>query len=151
MEESIYKLTGLRNSRCGSDSGIQVVIYNLNNGKSDLCLWTMEIAWLVREWIHADEASPKLFNNVASTLGYIGEARGLASSLFSDTEDFYQAAEHYEPKDHFQDQYQERLQILKEDGPLYWQAYFWKVEAECRKRIQQAIEGPKQTLLELEK
>ena len=137
------------NNVLNTGAGIHVLINNLNHGKSDLRLWTMEIAWVIRKWLHVDEALPKLFDNVASTIFHAGNAWGLASSLFSDTKDFYQAAEQYKPEDNLQDQYQERLRLFKENDPLYWQAYFWKVEAECRRCIQEAICGSKQVILDL--
>ena len=137
------------NNILSTGSGLPLVIDNLNHGKSILRLWTMEIAWLMRERIHVDEASPKLFDNVASTILYVENAWGLASSLFSDSGDFYQAAENYKPREEYQDQYQDRLRLFKEEASLNFQAYFWKLEAKCRKYIQEAVGGMKQVKLDL--
>ena len=130
-------------------SGIELLINNLNHGTSILRLWTMEIAWLVREQLHVDKASLKLFDNVASTLLYVKDAWGLASSLFATSEEFYQTANNYKPREEYQDQYQERLQLFNEQAPLNFQAYFWKHESKCRKYIQEAVGGTKQAKLDL--
>ena len=130
-------------------SGIELLINNLNHGMSILRLWTMEIAWLLREQIQVDKASLKLFDNVASTLLYVEDAWGLVSSLFTDSEGFHHAAENYKPREDYQEQYQDRLRLLKEEAPLNFQAYFWKLEANCRKYIQEAIVDTKQVKLDL--
>ena len=130
-------------------SGIELLINNLNHGTSFLRLWTMEIAWLMREQIQVDKTSLKLFDNVASTLLYVEDAWGLVSSLFADSEEFYQEADNYKPREEYQDQYQDRLQLFKKQAPLNFQAYFWRLEAKCRKYIQEAVGGTKQAKLDL--
>ena len=131
--------------------GIDAVITNLDHGNSIMRLWAMEIAWLIRDQIPVEIASQKLFDNVASTLMYVDQAWGLASSLFTDEDDFYQAAENYKPEERYQAQYNDRLQEFKKSTLLCYQVCFWKLESECRKLIQQALERPKQKSLALKR
>ncbi|NBB78617.1 MAG: hypothetical protein GVY36_04125 [Verrucomicrobia bacterium] len=123
-----------------------VVVDHLDESRSALRLWALEIAWFVRNLLDSEEAAKKLFENVANTLANTAESWGLAASLFPDSESFYQAADTYLPED-FQDQYEDRKEFYQKLYPLSWQAHFWQLEAQLRRRIQLTIEGPAQTFI----
>lgn len=125
-----------------------VVSDKLEESQSALRMWAMEISWFVRHKLTADETLPKLFENVAATIAHTTPSWGLAATFFADMESFHLAADEYEAED-FEDQYENRKQFYKKIRPVNWQAHFWKLESELRRRIQQTIEGPSQTLISL--
>lgn len=119
---------------------------HLDESRSALRMWALEVAWFVRGQLPPDEAIAKLFQNVAETLANPSASWGFASTFFPDKNSFHQAADDYMPED-FQEQYEERKVFYQKIYPTNWQAHFWQLEAQLRRRIQQTIEGPAQTLI----
>jgi len=124
----------------------EILVDHLDEPNSALRLWALEIGWFVRELLPPEQASAKLFLNVANTIAHTTDSWGLAATLFADKEDFYEAADEFDPED-FKEQYAERIAFYKKIYPLNWQAHFWQLEAQLRRRIQQTIEGPEQSLI----
>ena len=92
---------------------------------------------MVRPWLERDTSLPRLLENVAGTLAGVEMAWGLAGELFSSTEDFYAAAESWQPEDH-EEQYAERVILLKGRGLTAAQTEFWRTESACRRLISDA-------------
>lgn len=110
---------------------------NLYHHNSSLRIWAMELGWMARPWLDRDTALPRLLKNVADTLVGVQMAWGLAGTLFPEPEEFYAAAESFQPED-FEDQYAERIARFKTAGLTTAQAPFWKTEATCRRLIIEA-------------
>lgn len=85
---------------------------NLDHHNSSIRGWMMEMAWCSFPFLNSEYALDKLFKNIADTLGGVDLAVGLASRFFSNTDDFMTAAQAFKPTD-FEDQYQDRLKIIK--------------------------------------
>lgn len=116
---------------------LEELVCNLDHHNSALRVWTMEVAWMVHPWLERETALPLLLANVANTLAGVDTAWGLAGTLFDSVEDFYAAAESWQPED-FADQYAQRVALLKSHGLTTAQASLWKTEAACRRLIADA-------------
>ena len=113
---------------------------NLDHHNSSIRGWMMEMAWVSFPFLNSEYALGKLFKNIADTLGGVDIAVGLASRFFSKPDDFMAAAQAFKPTD-FEDQYQDRLKIIKENGVQSFQASLWKTETCCRKLIEETVMG----------
>jgi len=100
----------------------------------------MEIGWIARSWLSTPEAIPLLLKNLADTLGGPFNAAGLAAAIVSTEEEFWTLARDFK-YDRFAEQYAHRLKLLEEHGIFDIQAFFWKLEAQCRKVIGDAVLG----------
>lgn len=89
----------------------------LNHHKSDVRLYSFKVAWLYRKLAIRDKILLPLLEDIASTLGYVEYAVGLARSFFMTDEDFLAYADNYSPKE-FDDQYRNRLIQLREGNKL---------------------------------
>jgi len=121
------------------DQELGFLIANLNHHNSALRIWTMEVAWICRAWLDQDEASPPLFENVASTLSGVSRAWGLARALYATNAELVEAARGWIPGE-FGDQYEVRLERLCAD-PFSTQAPYWHLESLLRQRIFELMEG----------
>jgi len=115
---------------------------NLDHHDSSIRCWMMEIGWMARSWMAAPEAMPLLLKNLADTLGGPFKAAGLAAALVSTADEFWTLARDFKHHDDsFAEQYARRLKLLEEHGIFDIQASFWKLEAQCRKAIADAVLG----------
>ena len=121
-------------------SPMQMLLANLDHHNSSIRCWMMEIAWFAFPRLNSEMALEKLYKNIADTLGGVDLAIGLASRFYGNTNDFMAAARAFKPKE-FEDQYQDRLKIIKENGVPSFQASLWKTEADCRKKIEESVLG----------
>ena len=78
-----------------------------------------------------------LFENVASTLGGVSRAWGLARAFHETNEALLDAARSWEP-DGLADQHEQRVERLGAD-PFAAQAPYWHLEAVLWKRITEVI------------
>jgi len=126
-------------SACFSDGCIDRVplerlITSLSHPKSDVRVWILELAWIVRRELELSDARAPLLENVASTLIGVEMSWGLAGELFWRIEDFVREAEEYEPQD-FSRQYKDRVEGLKLQSLIQTQSQFWWTESRCRRVI----------------
>ena len=119
----------------------ELLTLNLDHHNSSIRSWMMEIGWIARSWLDANEAIPRLLANLADTLVGPFMAAGLAAALTPTEDEFWTLARCFEPRSGFEEQYRERLKYIEEHGVLAVQARFWKLEAQCRKAIADAIFG----------
>ena len=129
-----------RLSLTGPSAPVKDLTVNLDHHNSSIRCWMMEIAWVAFPLLNSMAALEKLFKNIADTLGGVDLAIGLAAKFFDNADDFMVAAQAFKPTD-FEDQYQDRLKIIKANGVQSFQSSLWKTEACCRKNIQEAIFG----------
>jgi hypothetical protein len=123
---------------------VKKLTVNLDNHHSSIRCWMMEIGWITRSWLAAPEAIPLLLKNLSDTLGGPFKAAGLAVALVSTPDEFWTLARDFKHHDdRFAEQYAHRLKLLEEHGIFDIQASFWKLEAECRKAIADAVLGLK--------
>ncbi len=116
---------------------VQELTANLDHHNSAIRCWIMELSWFAAPWLNPVEASVRLLKNLADTLLGVSMAAGLAARLFKDAESFMAYARDFQPPATFEDQYADRLRMVEELGVLGCQASFWRMEAECRKLIEQ--------------
>lgn len=126
-------------SACFSDGRIDRVplerlITNLSHPKSDVRIWILELAWIVRGELELSEVLAPLLENVASTLIGVEMSWGLAGEFFWQVENFVREAEEYEPQD-FSGQYADRVAGLKRQSLMQTQSRFWWAESCCRRVI----------------
>src|SRR5665213_529895 len=119
-------------------SGLNDLVCNLSHHNSSLRIWSMELAWMVQPWLERNTALPHLLKNVADTLSGVDMAWALAGTFFDSEEQVNAAASSWQPLD-YAEQYAERVALFKESGRLSAQAYFWKMEAGCRRLIAEAV------------
>lgn len=84
---------------------------------------------------------PILLKNLANTLGGPFLAAGLAAEVVENHDEFLRVARGFAPPDGFGAQYEDRLETIEEFGIVTIQAPFWKLEAECRHRFDEAALG----------
>jgi hypothetical protein len=89
----------------------------LSHHKSDVRLYCYKVAWIYRTLAVKDKILSPLLENIASTLGYVEYAVGLARSFFMTDEDFLTFADKYSPKE-YDEQYRNRLSQLREGNRL---------------------------------
>jgi hypothetical protein len=119
---------------------VERLTVNLDNHHSSIRCWMMEIGWITRSWLAAPEAIPLLLKNLADTLGGPFKAAALAVALVSTPDEFWTLARDFK-YDRFDEQYARRLKLLEVHGIFDIQASFWKLEAQCRKAIADAVLG----------
>lgn len=71
---------------------------------------------------------------------------GLAAAIIAKEnddgdEEFYEMAQDFDPPSAYQEQYQDRIKYIKENGLLSIQAPFWMLETQCRRIISNAALG----------
>lgn len=126
MAWSLMQMCSLETS--GDHWQIQELVANLNHHNSAIRIWMMEIAWIIRGRLPRERVLPILLDNVASTLAGVEMAWGLAAALYEERTAFDAAATGWLPNTHFDEQYVERAQKLK-DQTFACQAELWKLEA----------------------
>ncbi|PIU54208.1 MAG: hypothetical protein COS90_02065 [Deltaproteobacteria bacterium CG07_land_8_20_14_0_80_60_11] len=119
---------------------VERLTVNLDHHSGSIRCWMMEIGWIARSWLSTPEAIPLLLKNLADTLGGPFNAAGLAAAIVSTEEEFWTLARDFK-YDRFAEQYAHRLKLLEEHGIFDIQAFFWKLEAQCRKVIGDAVLG----------
>ena len=126
VEHDDLKLTG----GCGP-------YYLLHHHQSSVRDHCFNVIWFFRKHANRELTLKSLFKNLADTLGFVAEAAGLARALFNSDEEFFAAASAVEPPENFADQYQERLNKLKEDGLLQrYQRIFLPLELKVMEKIE---------------
>lgn len=121
---------------------VERLTVNLDHHSGSIRCWMMEIGWIARSWLAAPEAIPLLLKNLADTLGGPFKAAGLAAALVSTADEFWTLARDFKHHDDsFAEQYARRLKLLEDHGILDIQMSFWKLEAQCRKAIADAVLG----------
>lgn len=119
----------------------QLLTANLYHHKSSIRIWMMEIGWFARPWLDPDEATRRLLDNLATTLGEPFMAAGLAARFFATNDDFLAFAHSYAAPSAYQEQYRDRLSFITGYGILQIQAPFLQLDCECRQAIEQASLG----------
>jgi hypothetical protein len=71
---------------------------------------------------------------VADTLGFWDSALGLCRSLFSNDEEFWAAADKFQPED-LADQYRDRLTLARKQGLPIFEQRFLRLELRLRRLI----------------
>lgn len=139
MDSILWSLMQVRHkSNLHECSQMDQLVANLNHHNSAIRIWMMEIAWIMRTRLPRDRVLPLLLENVASTLGGVDKAWGLAAVLFEDRAAFLKAANNWSPENDFNDQYAERVEQLK-DKTFACQAPFWKLEATIYRQLSQTL------------
>lgn len=118
---------------------VQELTANLDHHNSSIRCWMIDLGWFTIPWLNPVEATAKLLKNLADTLGGPFMAAGLAKRFFENSDGFFNFARTFTPPNGFEDQYQTRMKYVKEQGILEMQAPFWRKEALCRKKIEQAV------------
>lgn len=135
LDRMPWSLTQMCSLQPPKDCGqVQELVANINHHNSVIRVWMMEIAWVIRSRLPQEKVLPILLENVASTLAGVDMAWGLAAALFEDRTSFDNAAAAWLPQSHFDKQYVERAQDLK-DQTFACQAGLWKLEANLFRRI----------------
>jgi len=116
------------------ESVIEELTTNFSHHNSSARLWTYDLAWIVRHRLNEVEASVRLLKNVADTLGYWDSALGLCSALFPTDEEFFSFADNFRPKA-FPDQYQKRLDIVRQRGLAIFQKRFVQLDLRLHRVI----------------
>ena len=124
----------------GFTAPVDVLTLNLDHHNSSIRCWMLEIAWVAFPLLNSKTALEKLYKNIADTLGGVDLAMGLAARFFGNKNDFLADAKAYQPND-YKDQYQDRINLIEENGFRIFQASMWKTEAFCRKKIEEAALG----------
>ena len=101
----------------------------------------MEVGWFVYPWLSCEDASRRLFKNLADTLVEPFMAAGLAARCHNDMDAFWTSANAFTPPNDFGEQYRDGLQFVENHGIEDAQAVFWRIESECRKAIELASLG----------
>ena len=117
---------------------VETLTLGLDYHTSAIRSWMMDLGWIARSWLVALQAVPHLLKNLADTLDAPFKAVGLAAALVQDRDVFWTLAKSFVPPPGFEEQYQDRLKYVEEHGILEMQSPFWRTEALCRKKIEQA-------------
>lgn len=131
--------------RCGTPGNpaqsavIDLLLRTLINHSSAVRTWAMDVAWMVRPWLPADEGVPLLLKNVADTLGGVRDAMGLARSLCATDEELEKFIAGYSPPDGFADQFAERITMFRREGFALSQRDCLERESRCRGMIEKAV------------
>jgi hypothetical protein len=121
------------------------LIAGLGHHSSSVRNHMVGIGWIMRTSLDASRAVPVLLKNLADTLGGPFESAGLAAALIRDEDEFWTVARTFRPPPGFEDQYEDRLQLMREEGVLLCQAPLWELEAESRRRV--CLEATRQRLV----
>jgi hypothetical protein len=113
---------------------LQTLTSNLDHHNSSIRLWMFDLAWCVRGRLNPVEATARLLQNVAATLGYWDSALGLCRSLVATDEEFWGMADKFHPKD-FAEQYQDRIKLARKDGLPVFQQRFERMELRLRRLV----------------
>jgi hypothetical protein len=122
---------------------VMTLTANLNHQSTSVRLWLLDIGWIVRPWFDIQEAAPLLLKNLADALAGSLMSAGLAAALTPTIDEFWSLAREFSPPKGFEDQYRYQLKYVEEYSIQEMQAPFWKLEAQCRKIISQAVLGRK--------
>ncbi|TVR56168.1 MAG: hypothetical protein EA425_00170 [Puniceicoccaceae bacterium] len=130
--------------------GINIITQHLDEPKSALRGWALEVAWFVRADLDPESAVPKLLANVENTLAFVTASWGLAGALCGSKEALELEARLFQPED-FIDQYAKRCARFSEFDLVTCQARFWNLESLCRRIITDSMAhgGSPQTELPL--
>jgi len=116
----------------------------LGHPSSSIRNYMVGIGWIMRTSLDASRAVPVLLKNLADTLGGPFESAGLAAALIRDEDEFWTVAQTFRPPQGFEEQYKDRLQLMRQEGVLSCQAPLWALEAESRRRV--CLEATRQRL-----
>lgn len=90
----------------------------IRHNKSDVRACTFHTLWFVRDRLDNPGIIQGLLYNLAENLGFVSEAAGLLRGIVGDDERFYLAASKYEPATKWKDQFEYRINQIKEENLL---------------------------------
>lgn len=108
---------------------------SMAHGHSSIRVYTIQLAWLVRDRLVRRRCMPLLLKNVADTLGGWMASLGLCAALYPTADEFWAAADDFVLDADYANQYERRLAHVRESGLLATQASLLEVEARTRKTI----------------
>jgi hypothetical protein len=116
---------------------------NLNHHNSSIRCWMLKIAWIIRPWLDPSKALPLLFENLSDALMGPFMSAGLAAAIIGDRNDdldkiFFEKARNFNPSHENENQFQDRIMFIKENGIYPAQAPFWRLESHCWRIIVRA-------------
>ena len=113
---------------------LERLVGSLDHPQSNVRVWTLQLAWMVRRELAPHGALRPLLESVAFALIGVELAWGLAGELFDEEDDFVREAAAFKPQD-FSEQYADRFSNLKNEPLVVTQAEFWRIESRCRRLI----------------
>jgi len=122
-------------------AAVDELLVNLNHEKSDIRIWMMRLAWMVRPWLPKSEVIERLLDNLANTLAGTGIALGLARAFCESDEELDSHINVFRTDPDFAEQFASRLAKAKEVGYMVFESRLSRREAIYRKQIEKAILG----------
>lgn len=104
-------------------AGMADLLHALTHHDSGVRGWVMNVGWMVRPWLPADEAVPLLLRNVVDTLGGVRLAMGLARGMCATDKELEAFIAGFKPPDGFVDQFADRITRCREEDFALSQMY----------------------------
>ncbi len=113
----------------------RALIEGIGNPSSSIRCWMQHILWLAAPLLQPEKFLPVLLDNVASQLGYVLDALGLARKFAGTEEVFEETVAAYKPADQFRTQFNNRIEKYRTVGFMLAQHNLMDMENGCRKII----------------
>ena len=112
----------------------------LCNGRSDIRLWALEVAWLCRDLLPTYLTVESLSFNISSALMGVDLSLALSFAICKDKEHWVQLLDRFRSLQpvHFLEQYDERRKIMQEAEFRIGLMSIHELETNCRQRIFEA-------------